>query len=116
MGQNPECPGYNYGKNQEEKRYLQRVFLPPLSPVLASNHSILAYDVPRTVDVGLPTTSRFNVGPASQPIADSIPVNHLRRWPNTHPSLGLLYTLRKHVALTQCCFNVDPQFLPLARH
>ena len=50
-------------------------------------HSILAYDVPRTADVGLPTKFRLNGGPASQPITGSIPVNRLRRWPSTNPSL-----------------------------
>ena len=45
-----------------------------------------------------------------------MPVNRLQRWPNTNPSLGLLYTLRKHVAFTQCRFNVDPQSSTLARH
>ena len=96
--------------------YLQCVFLPPPSPVLANIHSILAYDVPITEDVGLPTKFRVNVGPASQPIAGSMPVNHLRRWPDIIPSLGLLYTLSKHVAFTQCCSNVDPQSSTLARH
>ena len=48
-----------------------RVFLPP--PSLANIHfSILAYGVPGTDDVGLPTKLRFNVGPALQPIAGSI--------------------------------------------
>ena len=65
MDQNPIC--------------LRRVLLPPPSPVLANIHSILAYDVPRTEDVGLPTKFRFNVGPALQPIVDSMPVNRLRR-------------------------------------
>ena len=74
------------------------------------------YDVPRTEDVGLPTKSRLNVGPASQPSAGSMPVNRLRRWPNNNPSMGLLYTLRKHVEFIQCCFNIDPQASTLARH
>ena len=74
--------------------------------VLANIHSILAYDVPGTEDVGLPTKFRFIVGPALQPIAGSMPVNRLRRWPNTNLSPGLLYTLRKHVAFNQYCFNV----------
>ena len=43
-------------------------------------------------DVGLPTQFRFNVGPAPQPIVGSMPTNHLRRWPNTTPTLGHLYT------------------------
>ena len=103
MGQYPEI-------------YLQRVFLPPPLPVLANIHSIFAYDVPRTEDVGLPIKFRFNAVSASQPIAGSMPVNRLRRWLNTNPSLGLLYTLRKHVAFTLCCFYVDPQSSTLARH
>ena len=45
----------------------------------AGQHSILAYDVPDPEDVGLPTKFRFNVGPALQPIAGSMPVNYLRR-------------------------------------
>ena len=61
-------------------------------------------------DVSLPTKFRFNVGPALQPIAGSMQVNRLRRWPNTNLSPGLLYTLRTHVAFNQCCFNADPVF------
>ena len=82
--------------------------------MLANIHSILAYDVPGTE--GLPTKFRFNVGPALQPIAGSMPVNRLRRWPNTNLSPGLFYTLGKHVAFSHCCFNVDPQSSTLARH
>ena len=78
-------------------------------------HPILANDVPRTKDVCFPTKFRLDVGPASQPIAGSMPVNCLRRWLNTNPSLGLLYTLIKHVAFTQCCFKVDSQSSTLAR-
>ena len=65
--------------------------------MLAKIHSILAYDVPRTEDVGLPTKFRFNVGPALQPIAGSMPVNRLRHWPNTNITMGLLYTLRFNI-------------------
>ena len=101
---------------RQVKIYLQRVFLLPPSPVLANIHSIHTCDVPHTEDVGLPTKFRFNVGPASQPIAGLMPINRLRRWPNTNLSLGLLYNLRKHVAFTQCCCNVDPQSSTLARH
>ena len=61
--------------------YFQPVLLPPPSPVLANIHSILAYDVPGTEDVGLPTKFGFNVGPALLPIAGSMPVNRLPRWP-----------------------------------
>ena len=96
--------------------YLRHVFFPPPSPVLANIHSILAYDVPRTEDVGLPTKFRFNVEPGLQPIAGSMLVNRLRRLPNTNLSPGLLYTLRKQVTFNQCCFNVDPQSSTLARH
>ena len=83
VGQNPKCPGYNLRKEprRQVQIYLQRVFLPPPSPVLANIHSILAYDVPRTKDVGLPTKFRFNVGPASQPIAASKPVSRLDAGP-----------------------------------
>ena len=38
--------------------------------------------------VGLPTQYRFNVGRASQPIAGSMPVNRIRRWPNIETELG----------------------------
>ena len=65
MGHNSKC--------------LRRVLLPPPSQVLANIHSILAYDVPDAEDVVLPTKFRFNVGPALQPIAGSMPVNYLRR-------------------------------------
>ena len=60
----------------------------------------------------------FIVGQASQPIADLMPVNRLRGWPNANLTLGLLYTLRhnisKHMAFTLCCFNVEPQYSKLA--
>ena len=55
--------------------YLRRVFLPTPSPT--NIYSILAYDVPCTEDVGLPINLRFNVGPALQSIAGSMPVNRL---------------------------------------
>ena len=62
----------------------------------------------------------LNVRPSSQPIAGSMQVNRLCRWPNTNPTVGLLYTLRqyinKHMVFTQCCLNVDPQSLTLAQH
>ena len=96
--------------------YLRRVFLPPQSLVLANIHSITAHDVPGTEDVGLHTKFLYNVGSELQPIAGSMPINRLRRWPNTNLSPGLLCTLLKHVAFNQCCFNVDPQSSTLARH
>ena len=70
--------------------------------MLIAGSTVLAYDVPRIEDVGLPTKFRFKVGPASQPIAGSMPVNRLRGCPNANSSLGLLYTYRKHVAFAQC--------------
>ena len=79
MGQNPEC--------------IRGVLLPQPSPVLANIHSILAYNVPDTENVGLPTKHRLNVGPALQPIAGSMPINLLRRWPSTNLLPGLLYIL-----------------------
>ena len=84
--------------------------------MLANIHSIFAHDVPRTEDASLSTKFRFNDGPALQPIAGSMPVNRLRRWPNINLSPGLLYTLRKHVTFNQCCFNVDQQSSTLVRH
>ena len=42
----------------------------------------------RTHNVGLPTQYRFNVGPASQLIAGTMPVNRIRRWPNIETELG----------------------------
>ena len=47
-----------------------------------------AYLAGPTHNVGLPTQFRFNVGPASQPIAGSMPVNRIRRWPNIETVLG----------------------------
>ena len=82
----------------------------------ANIHSILAYNVPRTEDVGIHTKFQLNVGPALQPIAGFLPVNRPRRWPNTSLSQGLLYTLHKHVGFNQCCFDVDPQSSTLGRH
>ena len=46
----------------------------------------------------------------------SMPVNRLRHWASTNLSPDLVYTLRKHVAFNQYCFNVDPQSSTLARH
>ena len=79
MGQNPKC--------------LRRVLLPPPSPELANIHSILAYDAPDTENVCITTKFRFNVGPALQPIAGSMPVNRVRRGPSTNLSPDLLYSL-----------------------
>ena len=92
MGQNPKCPGYNKGKNQGDKvKYIFNIY--------SFHYQIVRPRVsmiPRTHGVGLlyvvPTQYWFNVGPASQPIAGSMPVNRLRRWHNTTPTLGLLYT------------------------
>ena len=74
-------------KEPRRQVHIQRVglFLPP--PTLISQCTRL-YDVPGTHNVGLPTQYRFNVGPASQPIARPIPVNRIRRWPNIKTELG----------------------------
>ena len=65
----------------------------------------------RTHDVGLPTQFRFNAGPASQPIAGSIPVNRPRCWPNNESAVYfavsmLNYSLRRwsniEIALGHC--------------
>ena len=61
MGQHPNCSGHNQRlfiskisdiiketPTRQVKIYLQRVFLPPPSPMLANIHSILAYNVTRT--------------------------------------------------------------------
>ena len=96
MGQNPK-------PRRQDKIYLQRVIHVVHSfhhhrrcwatfiQYLPVNRAVAClHYVPRTEDVGLPTQFRFNVGPVSQPIAVSMPVNRLRRWPNTNPTLGLL--------------------------
>ena len=109
MGLNLKCPGYNWGKKQGDKfKYIFDVYSfhhhrrcwPTFIPYLPTMYLI--------EDVGLPTKCRFDVGPALQPIVGSMPVCRLRRLPNTNLSLGRLYTLRKHVAFYQCCFNADP--------
>ena len=96
---------------RQVKIYLQRVFLPPPLPVLANIHSILAYDVPRRTYRGCGPTHEMPVQCWASILAYC--------WFNAcQPSttLGLLYTSRKHLAFTQCCFNVDPQSSTLARH
>ena len=74
-------------KEPSRQVYLQRVglFLPP--PPLISQCTRL-YDVNGTHNVDLATQYRFKVGPASQPIAGSMPVNRIRRWPNIETELG----------------------------
>ena len=67
---------------------LCRVSFTPERTVTSSNKSVYAYDVPGTHNVGLPIQYRFNVGPASQPIAVSMSVNRIRRWPNIETELG----------------------------
>ena len=92
----------------------------PFKDLPVNRAAVCPYDLPRTEDVGLHTQFRSNAGPSSQPISGSMPVNCLRRWPSTNPTLGLLYTLflhiSKHMAFTQCCFVVDPQSSTLAQH
>ena len=99
---------------RQVKIYLQRVVLPPPSPVLANIHSKLAYDVPRTENAGLPTKFLLMLGRRRSTLLVQYGQSS-RHWPDTNPSLGLPCTLRKHVAFTQCCFNVDQQSFTLAR-
>ena len=108
MGQNPKCPGYNIEeKTKGTSSNISSACIPSLS--VNQSFSLLKilwqslisqcthlYDVPLTHDVDLLTQYWFNVGPASQPIAGSMAVNHLRRWPNTNPTLGLLYFAPAH--------------------
>ena len=100
MVQNHKCPGYNEGKNQRNKlKYIFNVYSfhhhrycwPTSIQLPVSRAAACLYGVPRTHDVGLPTQFRFNVGPESHPITCSMPTNRLQRWPNTTPTLGLLY-------------------------
>ena len=112
MGQNPECPGYNYWKywfsscagiqnvqdiiieiTNTRQVYIQRVglFLPPpllIKSVYASIRCTWYKYTKKQTGIGLPTQYRFNVGPASQPIAGSMLVNHFQRWPNNETELG----------------------------
>ena len=78
MGQNPKCPGYNQGKNQGDKfKYIFELYS-FLHHRGAGQHSFnICLHVPRTEDVGLPTKFWFNVGPGSQLIGGSMPVNYL---------------------------------------
>ena len=91
--------------------YLRRVFLPPPLPVLANIYSILAYDIPRTEDVGpalhpLRVQCRsivYDAGPTliyhrvccilcastwHSPNAVSMLTHSLRRWPVSETALG----------------------------
>ena len=70
-------------------------------------------DVPRREDVSIPTILRFNVGPTSQPMAGSMLVNRLRRWPNINSESAVYFAQTRDI---QCCFDVDPQSSMLARH
>ena len=56
--------------------------------MLVNIHSTLAYDVPRTDDVRLPTKFRFNVRPATQPIAVLNLTHNLQRWPDIETALS----------------------------
>ena len=47
----------------------------PESTVTLTDKCTRLHDAPRTHDVGLPTQFRFNLGPASQPIAGSMAAN-----------------------------------------
>ena len=74
-------------KEPRRQVHHQRVglFLPP--PTLISQCRRLCI-VPGTHNVGLPIQWRFNIGPASQPIAGSMQVNRMRGWINIETELG----------------------------
>ena len=79
----------------------------------AGQHSfnrLLAYYVPHTENVGLPTKVRFNVGPASQTIAGSMPAIVNDAGPTLIYLRVCCILCSKHVAFNQCCLNVDPVF------
>ena len=57
-----------------------------------STGRVFLYKISGTHHVSLSTQFQCNVGSALQTIAGSMLVNFLRRWPNTSPTLGLLYT------------------------
>ena len=101
------------GPRRQVQIYLLRVFRPPPSLLRAHIHLIFAYDVPGTEDVGLNHQIPVQCWAS---VAAHCWFDRLRRWPNTNLSPVLVYTLRKHVAFNQCCFNVDPQSSALARH
>ena len=88
----------------------------PPSPVLVNIHSFQylpvnhdpmlqrrrLYDVPHTHDIGLPPRFWFNVGPALHPIAVLMPVNRLRCWLNTTPTLVKRIMLLGSTAVLLC--------------
>ena len=70
-----------------------------ICPLFGSKHKMIVFNLLRFflcqlyLIVGLPVKFCFNVGPASWSIAGSMPVNRLRRWLNTNPSLSQLCRL-----------------------
>ena len=106
MGQNPKCTGLIKERTKETSSNIYSTFFLSTTIAGAGQHSF---------NICLQCTSYRGCRPTHQipvqcwAIAGSMPVNRIRRWPNTKLSPGLLYTLRKHVALNQCCFNIDPQ-------
>ena len=83
--------------------------LPPPPPPLPLPPPPLLFLFLLLLLLRLPTKFRFDVGPVRRnPLLVQCRTNGPRHWPNTKPSLGLLYILRKHLAFTQCTFNVDP--------
>ena len=93
----------------------KRIKLEKEFPVLANTHLILTYDVPVTEDVGLLTKFRFNVGPALQPIAGSMPGNRLRHWPSTNLSRVCSILVIQPI-LFQCWLTVFDAGLSLKQH
>ena len=78
---------------------------------------MLAYDVPCTEDVGLLSKFRFNVGPASHPIAGSPPVNGPRcsqtlihHWVHCIPCANTLHSPNAVLMLThslRCTLGIE---------
>ena len=74
MGQNPKCPTWT---NIED-----------VGPTLYKGNTMFCVCWALSMQHNVPTQYRFNVGPASQPIAGSMQVNRIRRWPNIETELG----------------------------
>ena len=89
IGQNPKCPGLIIERTKETS--ISSTCRPIPSTTIADKsvyRCTCLYDVSGTHNVGLHTQYWSNVGPATQLIAGSMPVNRIRRWPNIETELG----------------------------
>ena len=101
-------------RTKETSSNISSTRIPSNTIARADHHSFeTCFDVPRTEDVGLPTKFRLNVGPALQPIAGSMPVNRLRRWPNTNLSPGLFFYFAQIRGFQPILFQCWPHSLRL---